>query len=407
MTTFTRESVLDLAQPRGGWCVSIYMPTHRAASETLNDQITLKNLLDAASDELADLMAAENDERTNAHMPRAASPAARRRNKHELAARSFVQPALDAAASPNFWNGRQDGLALFIGAGVLSHRWLPYPTESLAVVSKRHHITPLVPLLTDDVHFFVLALSQNEVRLLEGNRGGMTEVDVPGMPRNLADALRAEEPEKQRQVRSAGIGPSGTPLGIRYGHREDEHGRIHRFLQEVEHRLRPALNGRSSPLILSGVDYLLAMYREVNTYPHLHVREIHGNPELLTTNQLHEAAWQIMREELDRLKGRAIGSYDAARDAQGARRASDEPGVVLQAAHQGRVDILFVEMAKHCWGSYDALTNQMTCRPEREHGEADLFDLAVVQTLAHGGTAYVLPPALMPGRAGLAAVFRY
>ncbi|MCS6849087.1 MAG: hypothetical protein RMN52_15385 [Anaerolineae bacterium] len=405
MTTFMREGLLDLARPRDGWCVSIYMPTHRAASDMLNDQVALKNLLDAARDELAELI----EEDVGVAIPARLHPAptARRRSKDELAARAFVQPALDAAASPNFWDGRRDGLALFIYDGVFRHYWLPYPTEPLMVVSKRHHITPLVPLLTDDVPFFVLALSQNDVRLLEGNRDGIAEVHVQGMPRNLADALRFEAPEKQRLVRSAGAGPTGTPVGIRYGHREDEHERLHRFVQEVERHLHPMLNGKTAPLILSGVDYLLAMYREVNTYAHLHAQEIRGNPELLTPGQLHQAAWQIMQSEFDQAKAKAVNMYRAAKEAHGVKRASEDTGTVLQAAHEGRVDTLLVNPARHCWGSYDAVKNRMVARPERERGDADLFDLAVVQTLAHGGTVYALPASQMPAASGLAAILRY
>ncbi|BCX05699.1 MAG: hypothetical protein KatS3mg053_3637 [Candidatus Roseilinea sp.] len=407
MATFAREDLLDLARPRDGWCVSIYMPIHRTASDILNDQVGLKNLLDAARDELAELLEEDAGVAMTARVHPAHAPAARRRNKNERAARSFVQPVLDAAASPNFWDGRQDGLALFIYDGVFSHHWLPYPTESLVVVSERHHITPLVPLLTDDARFFVLALSQNDVRLLKGNRDGIAEVHVQGMPRNLADALRVEEPEKQRLVRSAGLGPTGRPIGIRYGHREDEHGRMHRFVQEVERRLRPMLNGETMPLILSGVDYLLAMYREINTYAHLHAQEIRGNPELLTLGQLHQAAWQIMQREFDEAKAKAVGAYRATKEAHGAKRASEDVGVVLQAAHEGRVDTLFVDPTKHSWGSYDAATNHMTSRPERQPGDADLFDLAVVQTLAHGGTVYALLASHMPAASGLAAIFRY
>ncbi len=407
MATFARENLLDLARPRDDWCVSIYMPIHRAASDILNNQVVLKNLLDAARDELAALLEEDTNVATTAR-PHLVHPSTmRRRNKNELTAYAFVQPALDAAASPNFWDGRRDGLALFVYNGIFHHHWLPYPTESLVVVSNHHHITPLTPLLTDDARFFVLALSQNDVRLWEGDRDSIAEVHVPGLPRSLADALRLEEPEKQRLVRSAGIGPTGTPIGIRYGHREDERGRMHRFLQEIERSLRPVLNGKTAPLILSGVNYLLAMYREVNTYAHLHAQEIHGNPELLTRDQLHQAAWQIVQCTLDEAKAQAVDAYLAAREARGAERASEDLNVVLQAAHEGRVDTLLVDPARHCWGSYDAVTNQMIARPVRAHGDGDLYDLAVAQTLTHGGTVYALPASQTATASGLAAIFRY
>jgi hypothetical protein len=38
------------------------------------------------------------------------------------------------------------------------------------VVTDRFHIKPLLPLLSGDGRFYVLALSQSEVRLLQGTR---------------------------------------------------------------------------------------------------------------------------------------------------------------------------------------------------------------------------------------------
>jgi len=38
------------------------------------------------------------------------------------------------------------------------------------VVSDRFHLKPLLPLLTGDGRFYILALSQNQVRLLQGTR---------------------------------------------------------------------------------------------------------------------------------------------------------------------------------------------------------------------------------------------
>jgi hypothetical protein len=63
----------------------------------------------------------------------------------------------------------------------------------LAVVDDRFQVTPLLPLLAGDGHFFVLALSQNQIRLLEGTRDRVEEVDLPGVPLGVRDALQGEE----------------------------------------------------------------------------------------------------------------------------------------------------------------------------------------------------------------------
>jgi hypothetical protein len=47
----------------------------------------------------------------------------------------------------------------------------------LVIVSERFHVKPLLPLLSGDGRFYVLALSQNEIRLLQGTRYSVEQVD--------------------------------------------------------------------------------------------------------------------------------------------------------------------------------------------------------------------------------------
>jgi hypothetical protein len=50
MNTSKREDLMELISEQKGICVSIYMPTHRAGSETQQDPIRLKNLLKEAEE---------------------------------------------------------------------------------------------------------------------------------------------------------------------------------------------------------------------------------------------------------------------------------------------------------------------------------------------------------------------
>ena len=61
------------------------------------------------------------------------------------------------------------------------------------MVDDRFHVSPLLPLIAGDGHFFVLALSQNQIRLLEGTRDRVEEVELPGVPLGVRDALQGEE----------------------------------------------------------------------------------------------------------------------------------------------------------------------------------------------------------------------
>ena len=60
------------------------------------------------------------------------------------------------------------GLALFLAEGFFRRFRLPTAFVETVAVNRRFMVNPLIPLLSERDLFFVLALSQNQVRLLRG-----------------------------------------------------------------------------------------------------------------------------------------------------------------------------------------------------------------------------------------------
>ncbi len=52
MSVFGRDELNALLTPSTGWCVSLYMPTHRTWEDTRQDPIRFKNLLRLAEERL-------------------------------------------------------------------------------------------------------------------------------------------------------------------------------------------------------------------------------------------------------------------------------------------------------------------------------------------------------------------
>ncbi len=138
----SRAELKTLNEEPDGSCVSIFLPTHRAGTQTQQDPIRLKNLLREAEERLLakGLRAPEVDE--------------------------LVAPARESLDDSDFWRHQSNGLAVFLSPGVLRYYRLPLNFEDLVIVANRYHLKPLLPLLTGDGQFYVLALSQNEVRFL-------------------------------------------------------------------------------------------------------------------------------------------------------------------------------------------------------------------------------------------------
>jgi hypothetical protein len=77
---------------------------------------------------------------------------------------------------------------------MFSYYRLPFNFKEQVVVSDHFYLKPLLPFLATGGRFYILALSQNSIRLLEGTRFNIQELELPEMvPANLAEVLKYEE----------------------------------------------------------------------------------------------------------------------------------------------------------------------------------------------------------------------
>jgi hypothetical protein len=385
MDILSRDDLKNLSEKRDGWHVSIFMPTHRAGPETRQDPIRLKNLLGQAEEQLvaAGLRPPE--------------------------AQARLEPASKLVQDGLFWQRQSDGLALFVSRDIERHYRLPLHFEELAVVTERFHIKPLLPLLSGDGRFYVLALSQGEARLFQGTRYSVSELDLEGVPTSLAEALSLDDPERRLQFHTAS-GPSGgkgSRPAMFHGQgapSQDQKDDILRYFQKLDTGVQELLAGEQAPLVLAGVDYLFPLYREANTYPHLIEEGIEGNPDDLSAQELHQRAWAIVQPRFLKEREVAVQRFSQLSDTDGA---SDNLSEIVPAAHHGRVETLFVALGLQHWGTFDPALNEVRVHQEAKPGDQDLMDLAAVQTLLHSGGVYAVEPEQMPAGTSLAALFRY
>ncbi len=389
MTILTTSELKTLTlKNHQGPFVSIYMPTHRAGPETRGDSIRLKNLITQAEEQLIE---------SGIRAPEA---------------RKLLEPGKQLVEDYDFWQHQGDGLAVFMAANLVKTYRVPLEFEELLVVGSRFHLKPLMPLLSEDGQFYVLALSQNEVKLFRGTRFSIDEVDLEDIPKSLADALKYDLPQKQHQYHTATATP-GSPAGGRpavfHGHgigADEEKNNLLRYFQQINKGLHSFLveDNPAKPLVLAGVEYLFPIYKEANTYPNLMDNGVKGNVEVLQPGALQRQAWQIVRPFFQQAQKDAMGRY---KELANTERASKDIRQILPAAHYGQVDTLFVAVNQQQWGNFNPNTNTLELRPEPKNGDEDLLDTAAVQTLLKGGTIFAVAPEKIPDDAPMAAIFRY
>ncbi len=383
MDLLEKDELKALIQRREGPSVSIYMPTHRMFPETKQDPIRFKNLL------------REAEERLKAAGLR--SPDAKR----------LLRPAKRLIKDGLFWQYQVDGLAMFISSDLFYHHRLPLRFDELLVVTDRFHIKPLFPLFSHEGRFYILALSQNEVRFFQCTRYSVKEMELENVPQSLHEALRFDDPEKQLQFHTRAPAASWERAAMFHGHgvgKEDTKDNILRFFHQIDDGLRCVLSQERVPLVLAGVEYLHSIYREANSYPHLTDQGITGNPEGLKGDELQEQARVILESYFGKAQEEAIARY---RQLAGTERASNNLKEIVPAAYEGRIDTLFVVVGVQQWGFFDPDKHTAYIHAEPDPGDEDLLDFAAVHAFLNGGTVYALKPEEMPGETSVAALFRY
>jgi hypothetical protein len=300
---------------------------------------------------------------------------------------------------------------MFLSADTAHQYSLPMRLKKKLVIGDRFHVKPLLPLFSGDGTFFLLALSQNEVRLLQGTRGAIAQVEIENAPGIQSGILKDEDPQKHLDwyMPSSAPGAPGRQAAIFHGvggGKDSDRATLLEYLRQVDRGLRTILKDEQAPLILAGVDYLRALYREVSSYPHLFEIGISGNPEQLSADELHAEAWRILQPYFQQTRKAAKKRYRQLSE-QGSQLASDQLDRILPAALNGQVELLFVAVGAQQWGEFDPVSLRVVQKEVYQPGSEDLLDRAAVLTLLNGGAVFAVRPDQVPSRNMAAAVFRY
>jgi len=385
MDKFSTSDLELLLKQRGGIRISFYLPTHHSGRETQQAPTRLKNLLRQAEAELA------------AWIPR---------NTESL---RLLQPVTELIADKKFWRTQSDGLAIFLSEQDMVFYRLPLSFPERVVVSDHFHVRPLLPLLSDDGAFYLVALSLKSIRLFQGSRDTLESVPLSGFSLSLEESLGYVHMELQQLYRpTASRVFAGTKAF--YGHGtavEEPRAEVREFLQQASKGLRAYLADTRRPLLLAGVESVLSVFKEVNGYANTLEPHLGGNPDDVPEQDLHRRAWAVMGPYFYRKQREAAALYN---QRAGTGLASTDVAEVLRAAVEGRVERLFLAHDADRWGRYDPDTGTVTLHPDHEPGDEALLDRCAAETLLHHGEVFAVNGAELPdtaGKAPLAAIYRF
>jgi hypothetical protein len=363
----SRSDIEHLISVHAPGCVSIYLRTTPITQEAQKDRIELKNL---ARTGLEQLRAIDADKRAVA---------------------SIEEAIDDLADDDEFWRFQANSLAVFATSESTRTFRLPNRLEPRVEVSDRFHVKPLLRCLTVPQTAFVLALAQGSVRIVEVSADMPAfAVGVEGMPKDAASAVgKASILDRSPSRRIQGS--------------EGQKVRLRQYARQVDNALRDLLGGREIPLILAATAPLDAIFRSVNTYPHLVGQQIAGNPESLSDADLAQASRRIL-DDLFRTELEALHRLFETRSGQG--RTTTDVAQAARAATFGAVDTLLVDIDEVVPGTVDDEGRvEFNDTPSaRTYG---VIDQIAVRAFLAGARVLGVRRNDLPGGGSIAAILRY
>lgn len=383
MNFLTCDSVRELAEVTSSPCLSIYQSTHRRSPENQQNLIRFRNLVRGLEESL--LIRFPEDETGR-----------------------FLEPFHELSRDADFWNHVLEGLAVFAAPGVFRVFRTQRPLGEMSIVAESFHTKPLRRFLQSSDRYQILALSRTSMRLFEGNRDVLDEIEpAPEVPRTLIEALGEELTEPHLTVASYGGTGPGSVL-MRHGHggkSEERDIDTERFFRMVDRAVTKYHSGPSRlPLILAALPQHHGEFRALSQNSQLTSEGIGINPNSQDLDQLRSSAWSIF-QPLYHARLEEWG--ERFRNASSRQLASDELGEVASAAAIGRVETLLVEADRHLPGRLNPENGWVERGDLRAPDVDDLLDDLCALAEGKGGEVLVVPADFMPTGTGLAAIFRY
>ncbi len=378
---------LKLSGDRQSPCVSLYLPTHRFHPDNQQDPIRYRNLLRQLGGMLAD-------------------------TAKEKSVRAMLDRFAEFSGDTMFWNHRTDGLAMLASPDTFEIFELQRPVAERLIVADSFHIKPLLRVQQSADRFQILGINRHEVRLYEGNRDVLDEVELAnGVPRTIEEALGEELTEPHLTVaRYGGAGHGGAHGGpaMFHGHgaKKDEVQQDNeRFFRVIDRAVMDHHSQRSGlPLILASLPEHHDLFHTVSHNRLLVPESIPVDPPSISAERLREEAWRILLPRyLERL-GKLVDDYQGA---YVANRAAADLTDIAQALIAGRVGWLLVEADRQIPGQLDRVSGQVQFGNPEDTAMDDLLDDLAELALVMGGEVIIVPSERMPTASGAAAIFRF
>jgi Bacterial archaeo-eukaryotic release factor family 7 len=369
--------MLELSQVQSETCISLLMSTDSSGPFSRQGATRFKNLVQEAEVGLG------------------------HRSIREDEIERLLKPAKQLLADTPFWSHQMEGLAVYLEGGTSRVYQLPFAVQDRVVVGGRFHVRPLLKAAVQE-NFYILNLNLSGAQLLECSEHGVRELVPEGFPESLQEVMAADSSETSSSHQSSPRPDVHHRSGM--GMEENRKLALEEWLRSLARSVEASLGSKSGPLVLAGVDYVVAEYRKHDRYPQTLGEAVTGSTERMSHKELEEAGRQKLekpiKQRFESLLERFQSGLNQGRSASGLE-------ACLCAANAGQVDHLLVAEGTTRWGSFSAESLQVSLLDQEQPDAEELFERVCLDTLKNGGDVSFIPSVSVPNGNQIAAILRF
>ena len=289
MATLTKGELLEIAYAATEPAVSIFMPTHHAgAAEIRQDPIRLNNLLNEAETRLTG------------------------RGLRRPDAEALLEPAAELIDSPDFWQHRSEGLALYLARGFMRFIDLPYQPEERLSIGPNFRLRPLLGLFERSERYTVVSVSFAGARVFTADRERLAERTDLSLPQGIREIMAETDYQRMTnaaptlRLRSASPGSVSGKHGFGEAPEELRKAELIEYLHRLDAALLPVLSNRHEPVIIVGDPQVSGHFHSLSKLPNLHSEALEVNAEALPLAELHRRTMLLAEPTFGRAKQSAL-----------------------------------------------------------------------------------------------------
>jgi len=371
------KTVEEILEKNGNPLISITMPTHKMGEDIKQDPIRFKNLLANVTDALSDRGMKQSD------------------------IDEILKPAKELLEKPMFWSHQDNGLVVYLAKGYFNYFQLPYSVEEKSYINTHFLITPILPMVSLDGTFNVLAISRKNARLLQCTRNESKDITPDEVSTDIDDYLEVVQ-EKQLQLHTGAERNKAMFFGHGSGD-EDNRGVLEAYFRQLEKAITDKLKNNNHPLILIGLEDNLAFYKSINSYNRTVDQTVDTNPDDMKDHDLKDNGWEKIQNYFLKDMYNSLDQFSERTD----NKVSNNLTEVIESTVMGKSKNIFLSMGEDRWGHYDEDNHEVHLTDEPSNEDVDLLNWLAVKGLETGSNVYILPREEMPMKSTVAAEFRF